>query len=123
MGADSTMPKDADKSAKAFRELVRILEEAVQVGADSLELEWEDRDLVVYQYFGHTGIGAVAIPEELREAVLREIVKRAKLTRQPTGTMVLPLLGKEYEVFVKQYDSFGESEYTLRLNKARKKSR
>ena len=117
------MPKDADKSAKAFRELVRILEEAVQVGADSLELEWEDRDLVVYQYFGHTGIGAVAIPEELREAVLREIVKRAKLTRQPTGTMVLPLLGKEYEVFVKQYDSFGESEYTLRLNKARKKSK
>ncbi|HUT14211.1 MAG TPA: hypothetical protein VMY42_27240 [Thermoguttaceae bacterium] len=103
--------------------MVRILEEAVQVGADSLELEWEDRDLVVYQYFGHTGIGAVAIPEELREAVLREIVKRAKLTRQPTGTMVLPLLGKEYEVFVKQYDSFGESEYTLRLNKARKKSK
>ena len=115
------MPENADTSADAFQHLVRILEEAVQAGADCLELDWEDRELVVYQYFGHTGVGAVSIPEELQEAVLREIVKRAKLTRKPTGTMLLTLLGNEYEVFVKEYDSFGESAFTLRLNKARKR--
>jgi len=53
--------------------------------------------------------------------MLREIVKRAKLTRKPTGTMLLTLQGNEYEVFVKEYDSFGESAFTLRLNKARKR--
>ena len=35
----------------------------------------------------------------------------------------LTLLGKEYEVFVKEYESFGESCFTLRLNKGRKKTR
>ncbi len=113
------MPKDADKSEKAFRELIRILEETVQAGADCLELEWEDRELVVYQYHGNAGIGAVAIPKELQDAVTREIVRRAKLTRNPTGKMLLTLLGKEYEVFVKQYDSFGESAFTIRLTKGR----
>ena len=78
---------------------------------------------MAYQYLGHTGIGAVPIPEELQEAVIREIVRRAKLTHKPTGTMLLTLLGNEYEVFVKQYDSFGESAFTLRLTKARKKGK
>jgi hypothetical protein len=117
------MPRDADNSAKALRELIRVLEETVKAGADCLELEWEDRDLVAYQYLGHTGIGAVAIPQDLQEAVVKEIVRRAKLSRTPTGTMLLTLLGNEYDVFVKQYDSFGEAAFTLRLNKARKKTK
>jgi hypothetical protein len=108
------MPQDADKSSKGFQELIRVLEEAVQARADCLELEWEGQDLVVYQYFGHTGVGAVSIPRELQKAVLREIAKRAKLAHKPTGTMPLTLLGNEYEVFVQEYDSFGESTFTLR---------
>ena len=78
---------------------------------------------MVYQYCGNTGLGAASIPEELQEAVLREIIRRAKLTRKPTGTMPLTLVDKKYEVFVKQYDSFGESAFTLRLNKGRARSR
>jgi hypothetical protein len=117
------MATHADKSARAFQELVRVLEESVKAGADSLELEWEGRALVAYQYVGYSGVGAVPIPEELQDAVIREIVKRAKLTRKPTGTMPLTLLGNKYEVFVKEYDSFGESAFTLRLNKVRKKSK
>ena len=88
---------------------------------DCLELEWEDRELIAYQYFGSTGVGAASIPDGLEEVVLREIVKRAKLIRKPTGTMVLALLGDEYEVFVKQTDSFGEPVFTLRLNKTRRR--
>ena len=41
------MKKSSDKSAAAFQELVRILEEAVQVGATSIGIEFEDRELVV----------------------------------------------------------------------------
>ena len=75
---------------------------------------------MAYQYFGQTGIGAVAISEKLQDAVIKEIVKRASLHRKPTGKMLLTLLGKECEVFVKGYDSSGESAFTLRLNRPRK---
>jgi len=117
------MPKDAAESKKAFRELIRLLEEAVKAGANCLELEWEERELVVYQYSGATGIGAVAIPKELQVAVLRAIVKTAKLTRQPTGRMLLTLMGQEYDVFVRQYDNYGEAAFTLRLNKGKKRGK
>jgi hypothetical protein len=120
---EKNMPKDADKSEKAFRELIRILEETIQAGADCLELEWEDRELVAYQYHGSAGIGAVAISKELQDAVIKEIVKRASLHRKPTGKLLLSLLGKEYEVFVKGYDSYGESAFTLRLSTTRKGSK
>ncbi len=102
------MPKDAHESNKeALRELTRVLEETVTAGADCLELERENQELVVYQYLGSTGVGAVAIPEKLQKAVIKEIVNRASLHRKPTGKFLLTLLGKEYEVFAKEYDSFG----------------
>ncbi len=115
------MPNKGQESNKeASAELIRILEETVPTGADCLELEREDQGLVAYQYFGNTGVGAVAIPEKLQKAVVKEIVNRASLHRKPTGRFLLTLLGKEYEVFVKEYDSFGEAAFTLRLTKARK---
>ena len=118
------MPKDALESNKeAFRELTRLLEEAVTAGADCLELERENQELVAYQYLGNTGVGAAAIPEKLQKAVLKEIVHRASLHRKPTGKFLITLLGKEYEVFAKEYDSFGEAAFTLRLSKVRKGGR
>ena len=106
-------------SDEAFRELVRVLEEAVQAGADSVGLEWEDRDLVVYLNFGYTGVGAVSIPRDLQPAVIEEIVKGAGLDRKSRGKIRATLLGVEYEVIVKEYDSFGESAFTLTLKKAK----
>jgi hypothetical protein len=117
------MPEKADKSDKAFRELVRVLEEAVEAGADSVELEWEDRDLVVYRFFGNTGLGTVPIPKGLQGAVIRELVKKAGLARKPKGKMRLILLEQEYEVLAKEYDSFGESAFTIKLKKSRKRTK
>ena len=118
------MPKEAQESnQEASGELIRILEETVAAGADCLELEREDQGLVVYQYLGNTGVGAVAIPEKLQKAVVKEIVNRASLHRKPTGKFLLTLLGREYEVSAKEYDSFGEAAFTLRLTKARKGGR
>src|SRR5208283_19517 len=115
------MPKETPESNKeASRELIRILEETVTAGADCLELERENKELVVYQYLGNTGIGAVAIPEKLQRAVVKEIVNRASLHRKPTGKFLLTLLGKEYEVFAQEYDTYGEAAFTLRLNRTRK---
>ena len=106
-------------SEAAFRELVRVLEEAVRAGADSVGLEWEDRDLVVYLYFGETGLGAVSIPRDLQEPVLGELVERANLAVKPKGKMAETLLGNQYEVIVEEYDSLGESAFTLTLKKAK----
>jgi hypothetical protein len=114
------MSKETDESKKAFRELTRILEETVKAGADCLELEWEGGELVAYQYHGNTGIGAVAIPAELQHAVTKEIESRASLHQKPTGKILFKLLGKDYEVLVKEYDGLDESAFTLRLTKARK---
>ena len=80
------MPKEVHESNKeASRELTRILEETVTAGADCLELERENQELVAYQYLGNTGVGAVAIPETLQEAVIKEIVNRAPTIIQKMG--------------------------------------
>ncbi len=76
---------------------------------------------MAYQYSGTTGIGADAIPEGIRDAVVREISNRANLRHKPTGKILLTLAGQEYEVFVKENDSFGG--LTLRLNKTRRRGR
>jgi hypothetical protein len=119
----SAMPKDVEESKKGFRELVRLLDESLKAGADCLELEWEGQDLVAYQYSGSMGIGAVPIPGDLRDLVLRESTNKANLRHKSTGTILLTLAGKEYEVFVKEYDSLDESTFTLKLNKTRRGSR
>jgi hypothetical protein len=108
-----------DRSDEAFQELVRVLEEAVQTGADSVGLEWEDRDLVMYLYFGNTGIGSVSIPGDLQEPVLGEIIERAGLTCNFKGKMQINLLGEDYVVTVKQYENFGEFAFNLTLKKAK----
>lgn len=111
---------NTSNSDKAFLELVRVLEEAVQAGADSVGLEYEGRDLIVYYQFGNTGLGAARIPEELQRGVIGEIVKKAGLSRKSTGKMQIKLLGKDYEAAVKEYDGFGESAFTITLKERKK---
>lgn len=106
-------------SDEAFQEIVRVLEGAVQAGVDSVGLEYKGRDLLVFYQHGQMGLGAGSIPPELQEAVLGEIVQRARLERRPKGKMQAALLGDDYDVLVEQYDSFGESAFTLTLKKRR----
>ena len=108
-------------SDEAFRELVRVLEEAVQAGADSVGLEWEDRDLVVVHYFGAMGREEAPIPQELEQAVIEEIVKRAGLADKFRGKMQVCLLGKDHELVVDERANSGESDYILTLKKSNTK--
>ena len=116
------MPDKTDKSARAFQELVRVLEEAVQAGVNSVGLEYEDRDLMVYYNFGNTGLGASRIPHELQHKVIAELIKRAGLSRKCRGKMQVSLLGKDYEALVEEYDSFGESAFNLTLKERKRKA-
>ena len=116
------MPENTDKSDKAFLELVRVLEEAVQAGATSVELEYEGPDLIVYHNFGNTSLGSACIPKELQQDVIEALVERAGLSRKSKGKMQVRLLGKEYEAGVKEYDSFGESAFTITLKERKKKA-
>jgi hypothetical protein len=111
------MPKDA-----AFRELIRVLEGAVQAGVDSIGLEYKGRDLMVFHCVGPMGLGATRIDDELRQAVIEELVKRAGLDRKSKGKMQIELLGRDYEVRVEEYDSFGESAFNLTLKECKRKS-
>jgi hypothetical protein len=113
------MPENADQSDQAFQHLVRLLEKAVRAGADAVGLEREEQDLAVVHYFGSVGRAEAPVPQDLKQAVVEEIVKRAGLADKSRGTMPISLLGKDYDVVVDQRDNWGESEFTLTLKKSR----
>ena len=113
--------KDTDKSDQAFRELIRVLEDAIRAGADSVGMEYEDRNWIVYHNFGNTGLGAARIAKELQWDVINQIYERAGLSRKARGKMQVSLLGKDYDVAVKTHESFGESVYHLTLKERQEK--
>lgn len=114
------MPDNAEN--KAFQELVRVLEEAARAGANSIGLEYKGRELMVFHQAGPLGLGAGRIADDLKQAVIEELVKRAGLSRKSRGKMQVSLLGKDYEIAVEEYDSFGESAFNLTLKVRKKKA-
>lgn len=106
----------------AFRELVRILEQAVQAGVTSLGLEYKGRELMVFYQKGPLGLGAGRIAEDMQQAVIEELVDRAGLARKSKGKMQVTLLGREFEVVVEEHDSFGESAFNLTIREPKKQA-
>lgn len=111
------MPDDA-----GYQELVRVLEQAVQAGLTSIGIEWKGRELMVFHQAGSVGLGAARISEDLQQAVIEQLVERAGLARKPKGKMPITLLGREFEVAVEEYDSFGESAFNLTIREPKKKA-
>jgi hypothetical protein len=110
-----------DTDSKAFQELVRVLTEAVRAGVNSIGLEYKGGDLMVFYQTGALGLGAGRIPQELQQDVIGELVEKARLARKSKGKMRVSLLGKEFEVIVQEYESFGEWAYNLTLNERKKR--
>jgi hypothetical protein len=100
---------------RAFHELVRVLEQAVQVGVTCLGLERKGRELMVFHQSRHVGLGATRIPQDLQQAVIEELAKRADLAHRSKGKLPVTLHGREFEVVVEEFDSFGESAFNLSL--------
>ncbi len=111
-------PVDDDKSALAFKELIRVLEAAAWAGVESVGQEWKCDDLLIFHENGSVG----KIAKTLTLEVIAEIMKRAQIGRKHKGNMRLLLLGQEYSVAVEEYDGFGESAYTLTLKLRGKKT-
>ena len=114
------MSDQDEKSVAAFQYLVRILEEAIRAGADSVGLERESRGLSVVKYTGNSGLADGPVPKELEEALVGEIIDRSGLADSGRGEIHLNLAGKDYRVIVDERNSFGESAFSLLLKKARK---
>lgn len=112
------MPDDT----AAYHELIRVLEQAVQAGVTSIGIEWKDRELMVFPQAGPLGLGAGRIAEEMQAAVIEELVDRAGLGRKSKGRFQATLLGREFEVVVEEYDSFGESAFNLTIRESRSKA-
>jgi hypothetical protein len=111
------MPGNTD--SKAFQELVRVLTEALRAGVTAIGLEYKDGDLMVFYQAGPLSVGADRIARELQQDVIGELVKKARL-RRSRGKIRASLLGKDFDVVVARYDSFGESAYNLTLKERKK---
>jgi hypothetical protein len=99
-----------------------ILEEAIHVKADAVELEYDDEGLIVTNIVGHIGMGDVIKDRQLSRALIALIVERAKLANKPRGEMEWNR-GKEiYKIRVTEYDSFGETAYRLRVGHPKPKN-
>ena len=85
----------------------------------SVGLECKDGDLLVFYQRGQMGFGAGSIPKNLQQAVIEGMVKKAGLERKSRGKIPVTLLGVVYEVMVEEYDSFGQSAFTLTWKKAK----
>jgi hypothetical protein len=116
------MPDNTDNSARALEELVRVLGEALLAGAPSVSLEYKGRDLILFHNVGGVGLGGSHIAQELQQEVIEDIVKRAGLSRKSRGKMQVSLLGNDYEAVVEEYDSFGESAFTITLKERKRKA-
>ena len=110
-----------DQRDKALQKLQQMLEEAVSAGANSIELEYVAEGLEVMYMLGSTGIGDVIDDRVLASGIIRLIIDRAKLARRSRGVMNWTLLGKQYNITVDEFDSFGESAFRLTLGKPRQK--
>jgi hypothetical protein len=110
-----------DSKEKTLQKLQQMLEEAVSAGADSIELEYVAEGLEVMYVLGSTGSGDVIDDRVLASGIMRLIVDRAKLARRSRGVMNWTLFGKQYNITVEEYDSFGESAFRLMFGKPRQK--
>jgi len=93
--------------------LIELLSEVVRLGADGLEVEYEDGHEEVMAFKGNTGVGIASISSGSPQAValsaqLREITRRKRRLR---------LGGSQYELQGRRYESFGEAAFAVKLRR------
>ena len=106
-----------EKKPPASEKLQEIIEEALQCGADSIELEYTDGGLEISYMAGHTGLGHILTDRTLARELLGLIVASAGLEDKSRGVITWTRAGKPYPIRVEEYDSFGESAFRLKLGK------
>jgi hypothetical protein len=99
-----------------------LIETAINCEADEIELEYVPEGFEVTYFRGDTGVGEVINDPESSEAILSELIERAKLKNKSRGTFKWNYAGTEHEIRVKEYESFGESAFRLYLKKPKRRA-
>ena len=95
--------------------LYSILENAIESGADSIEMEFVSEGLEVTYMSGYFGLGEVIEDKETIGEILGELIDRAKLENKSRGTFEWSYGGESYKIRVSEYENFGESAFRLKL--------
>ena len=93
--------------------LQSILEEALEKGADSIELEYVSEGLEVSYMLGNIGVGRVIKNRRVIGEIASGLIEQAKLQHKRRGTLAWTYRGKPYKIQVEEYESFGESAFRL----------
>ena len=109
--------KDTKAAGPAEQQLQAYLDEAAEAGADGIILEYVPEGLEVCFMLGDTGAGRVLKDSNLAGALMQLIGDRAGLDTRTEGTMTWLVHGQPVEIAVKEYDSFGECAFRLKLKK------
>ncbi|MBI4662449.1 MAG: hypothetical protein HY735_26835 [Verrucomicrobia bacterium] len=113
------------EAKRAVEYLNRLLHEAVEAGADTVELERVPGGLEICFLAGGTGLGTVLQDRTLEAELVELIVHRAGLEwvgKASHGAMNWGIGGKDFRIAVEEYDSFDESCFRLKLGKDRRRS-
>lgn len=106
------MAKGDRQSAAA--KLQDIIDRAMDSGADSVTIEYaKEGGLEVCFMFGSTGVGDVLVDRNLESEVMDLICERAGLEETPSGVLRCSSRGRDLDIEIEEYDSFGETAFTL----------
>jgi hypothetical protein len=96
--------------------LTEFLEKAIGLNADSVEIEYKDRQEWVTAFRGNLGIGIGSV-DSTQSDELFEDIKRFKKSKRAT------LLGQVYRLSFSESESFGEPVYEIRWKREDRPSR
>lgn len=109
------MSNTENKTNQATDYLDRLLHEAVDAGADTVELERVPEGLEICFLVSGSGLGKVLKDRTLEHELIELIVHQAGLENRVKGKMNWNISGKTCSITVEEYDSFGESCFRLKL--------
>jgi len=113
------MSNHKSETNRAIEYLDGLLREAVEAGADTIELERVPEGLEICFLTRGAGGGTVLEDRELEAELFALIVHRAGLEDRARGKMAWSMPGGSLTIAVEEYDSFGEYCLRLRLAKLR----
>jgi hypothetical protein len=109
-----------DSKALAGTKLQEILDQAIDAGADAVTIEFAKKDDLEFLFmFGNTSVGDILVDRTLEAEVMTLIHEHAGLEEDPCGVMHWESHGQNLEIKVGEYNSFGETAYTLTFPKGR----
>jgi hypothetical protein len=115
------MSAKGNATERATEYLNGLLREAVEAGADAVELERVPEGLEICLLWGGSGAGTVLKDPALETALFGLIARRAGLRERVKGKMDWKVLGENRSITVEEYDSFGECCFRLKLDQAQRK--